>query len=82
MWFNWEDDIIPYNYKIQSIDGLEEVILNEPEVIYLIHDKNRYFKVTSRCCKEDTFDIQKGIEIAKVRAEIKQLENKLNNLIK
>lgn len=65
-----------------SKDKTQEIICNGNKVIYLIKSDKRYFKGMARCLPEDTFDFEKGVQIAKLKAEIKQKQYDLNNLIK
>ena len=70
----------PIKFERYSIDGKEKVIANEPNIIYLIKENGRYVKGVAKCDKQDTFDVEKGIKIAKLRAEIKLKEVELKTL--
>jgi hypothetical protein len=61
-------------------DSNKKIIVKEPIVQYIIKDKklNKKFRGYSCCLTEDIFDEQKGIEIARLKAEVKQREYKLN----
>lgn len=50
-----------------------KIIINPPTTLYIINDGNNIFRGTSKCLKNDTFNRDKGIEIAKLRAEITKL---------
>lgn len=72
----------PIKFQRLSIDGNSEIIVNEPNVVYLKHKDNRYYKGVAKCGSSDKFDLKKGIEIARLRSETEYIKYKLNNLTK
>lgn len=67
-YLTFEDDPIP-----------AKVIQNGPATIVILEDGTRG---VSKCLPTDEFDEETGIEIAYVRARIKQLQKELKTLIK
>lgn len=61
-----------------------KIINTGKETIVIIqHDINgqpRTFKGTASCCRKDSYDVKKGIQIAYNRAKIKALEAELEEL--
>lgn len=59
-----------------------KIIVNKPYTIYIINDikAGRKFKGIAKCDKYDTWEEEKGIKIAKLKAEINRLNWKKRKL--
>ena len=55
-------------------------IVNEPYTICLFHDRKlgKKFRGIAKCSQEDTFDPEKGMQIAQLKAEINRDKYRLN----
>lgn len=58
--------------KIVINDGNYRYIISGPAVICFITENDKIFKGIAKCIPEDTFDLEKGKDIARLKAELKQ----------
>jgi uncharacterized coiled-coil DUF342 family protein len=75
----WKKNLI----KGRKIKMKIQTIINKPYIIYIIKDTKagRQFKGIAKCMPDDIWNEEKGLKIAKLRAEIRRLEWKQNNLV-
>jgi hypothetical protein len=64
-------------------DEDKKIIVNEPSVVYILKDKetSKNYRGYARCLEEDKFNDNIGIDIARLKAEIKKKEYQLSKLI-
>lgn len=60
--------------------GNVKVIYSYPVIVYIINHGKRYVKGVARLMEGDEYDEQKGLAIARLRAEIKEKEYRLKKL--
>jgi hypothetical protein len=60
----------------------EKTIINNPYIIHIIEDGklNKKFRGIAKCNNSDSFDETKGMQIARLKAEIKREKARLNSL--
>lgn len=80
IWSKWN---VMYNNDFIDINGKKRGFL------YYVRDNGKkvqvrcdLFKAEATCCKDDTFDFDKGLNLAKKRLIVKLLNNQVNEIAK
>lgn len=76
------DDELTFATEVRTVVGGDKIIINYPAIIYILKKNGKNYKGVAKLKKGDVFNVDKGIEIAKTKAEIKALTAKLKVLSK
>jgi hypothetical protein len=80
-WLFASEELALATRVIDSDNG--RIIINYPAIIYITeNEEGKSFKGVAKIMQGDVWDENKGVEIAKARAEIKMLQYKLKHLVK
>lgn len=80
IWSKWS---VMYNNRLIDINGKERYFIYQVrENGKRVQVKCGLFKAEATCCKDDTFDFDKGLALAEKRLIVKLLNNQVNEIAK
>lgn len=80
IWSKWS---VMYNNRLIDINGKERYFIYQVrENGKMVQVKCGLFKAEATCCKDDTFDFDKGLALAEKRLIVKLLNNQVNEIAK